>query len=88
MKYQYYTNCVASTAEAIINMTDKAKKITYETFIKHVDWREVSKLFGYELHPKQGLTLKNDFCVGYYKSVYKGHPCYYAAWSGIEHIFI
>ncbi len=88
MKKQYYTNCIGSTAEAINNMIDRAREITYKTFLKHVDWREVSEMFGYDLSPKQGLTLKNDWHIGYYKSVYKGRPCYYLTHSAIEYIFI
>ena len=88
MKFTYHTCCINSTLEAINNMTERAKKITYKTFIKHVDWREVSELLGYELHPANGLILKNDYCVGYYKSVYEGYPCYYIEHSRIEYIFI
>jgi len=86
-KAKYITNCINSTGKAITEMVDKAKDITYETFIKHVDWREISEMLGYALHPSQGLTLKNDYHVSYAKSFYKDIPCYYLSWSSIEYIF-
>ena len=67
MKAQYITNCVNSTGEAIGAMVDRARDITYKTFIKHVDWRKVSEMLGYDVHYKRGLLLKNDFTPSYYK---------------------
>ena len=76
MKYQFITNCIQASYE-----------ITYKTFCKYVDWKEISKLLGYALHPKQGLMLKNDWAVSYHKSQYMGKPCYFVCWSAIEYIF-
>ena len=88
MKAYYITNCVNSTGDAINAMVDKAREITYKTFIKHVDWREVSQMLGYDLHYKREMLLKNDYAPSYYKSVFEGNPCYYISWSAIEYIFI
>jgi len=88
MKFQYITNCVNSTAEKIDYMVDNAREITYKTFIKHVNWKEISRLLKYDTHYRSGLLLKNDWHVTYHKSTYEGTPCYYVQWSGIEWIFI
>ena len=34
-----------------------------------------------------GLHLKDDWHVNYYRSTFRGQPCYYAKHSAIEHIF-
>jgi len=84
----YTTCCIHSTGEAINAMKDKAREITYRTFRKNTegldDW---ALAMGYVLHPSQGLTLKRDWHVGYYKSEYNGKPCYYLTHSAIEHIW-
>jgi len=88
MKKRFITDCVNSTQEAISNMIEQSKSITYKTFFKRVDWVEVSRMLGYHLHPSHGLTIKNDYHVSYSKSKYKGKSCYYVTWSSIEYIFI
>ena len=87
MKYQYITNCTESTADLINNMVDRALEITYDTFIKHVNWKDASRLLNYGTHYKSGLLLKNDYAVSFHRSLYKGVPCYYIRWSAIEWIF-
>lgn len=86
-KFEFVTDCVSSTASVINDMKDRSREITYDTFFRYVDWRSVSEMLGYDLHPKQGLTLKNDWHVGYYRSVYRGRKCYYLVWSAIEYVF-
>ena len=87
-KYQFITNCVNSTYEKITDMVNDARDITYETFCKYVDWKDVSEMLGYALHPSQGLMIKNDYAVSFHKSRYEGRPCYYVCWSAIEYIFV
>jgi len=87
-KFYFLISCVQSTYKAITDMVDRSREITYQTFFKHVDWREVTEMFGYDYHPAKGLTLKNDWHIGYYKSVYQGKPCYYLKHSAIEYIFV
>lgn len=85
---QYTTCCVYSTAEAIHALKDSAREISYRTFRKHADdldqWAES---MSYALHPSQGLTLKQDWHVAYYKGTYLGRPCYFLVHSAIEHIW-
>ena len=88
MTYQYETNCVNSTAKLINDMLDVGKEINHRTFFKYVDWKYVSSMLGYALHPKQGLMLSQDCLVTYGKSVYNGRKCYYIQWSAIEYIWV
>jgi len=84
MKYQYLTCCVDSTAEAIDAMTEQARQITARTFFKHVSRAEVIDRFGYS---RMGLKPENDYAVSFWKSKYKGMPCYYMEHSRIEYIW-
>jgi hypothetical protein len=85
-KYVFATSCVNSTAEKINAMRApwKAQQISYKTFISKVDVKEVEKMLGYG----NGLRLKNDWHVGFYRSRYEGKPCYYLVHSAIEYIWI
>ena len=85
---RFITNCVNSgSGEAITDMVDKSKEIKFRTFFKKVSLKELASMLGYEIDPRKGLTLKNDYHVGYYKSVYRCKACYYVTWSAIEYIF-
>ena len=88
--YQFLTDCVHSTAEAICAMTDQAHPITYETLLRHVPIAHVRRIppfTNYTRDRRSGLTLKADWAVRYYRSAYQGERCYYIDHSGIEYIF-
>lgn len=96
--FYYETNCINSTARKIMDMVDRARQITWKTFSQHVHWKEVRRVFpsysyqGEEYNPDtEELTMpmhiKDDWAVGFYKSVYAGRPCYYISHSAIEYIF-
>lgn len=87
--YEYNTNCVNSTAEKIHAMTEKGREITYETAQKHLGeaMTEWARNMGYERTKHQGLTLKNDWHVHYFRSTYEKKPCIYIVHSAIEFIF-
>lgn len=90
-KFHYLRCCVDFSqheVEQLIQMIDDAINITYKTFFRHVNWREVSGMFEYELRPENGLTLKNDFHVSYHRSKINGTRCYYVRHSAIEYIFV
>lgn len=83
-KMQYVECCVNSDYISINRMRDVAQAITFETFRKRVSITEVSKMLGYG----RNFSLKNDWHVAYYRSHYKGQPCYYLVHSAIEYIFV
>lgn len=84
MKYEFVTDCVHSTYEKITALVERARPITYETFRKYVDTKALSDQFGYTGSP---LTLKKDYAVRFYQSIYEGKRCVYMQHSAIEYIF-
>ncbi len=96
--FYFETDCIHSKGKWINDMIDRAREITWCTFIRHVPVDEVRRLFPtYSYHgelynPETGeLTcpfhIKDDFAVSFWKSRYRGRLCYYVSHSGIEYIF-
>jgi len=91
-KKQLVTTCVSITEEEIDNHQDMisfAQEVTFGTFFKYVSLKDICMEFGYKYgtHNKDGLLLKDDWSVRYYKSNWKGKLCYYMQHSHIEYIF-
>lgn len=89
-KYHFKTSCVNSTAAQINAMVDRAREITYQTFSRYVGPEELQEVFdGYTWGPgrQDGLRLKNDWAVSFYRSRYAGRKCVYVYHSAIEYIF-
>jgi hypothetical protein len=91
-KYRYLTCCVLSTGPAINAMTERAREVSYRTFMRHVDRDELATVSPFDYYDwrrrPRDLTLKRDWHVSYHRSVYEGRPCYYARHSAIEYIFV
>lgn len=69
-------------------MVDSGKEVTYKTFSSHVkDWPQFCIDMGYALSKRDGLTMKNDYHVQYFKGRYRGARCYYMVHSAIEWVF-
>lgn len=83
--FVFETNCVGSDSESIHAMRDDATEITYNTFRRRVlglqDW---ARGHGYD----RSFPLSGDWHVAYYKSTYRGRPCFYLVWSGYEEIWV
>lgn len=89
--FVYLHNCTQSDADSINDLQEGWREITYRTLIQHVYWKELMSVFpDYEWQPGpvQGLRLKNDWAVQYFKGIYRGVPCYVVVHSGIEYIFV
>jgi hypothetical protein len=88
---KFHTTCVQSTYQKITEMTDAAKEITRQTFLKYVnkdELKEIEKSLGYSIGNQKGLKMKDDWAVSYHKSTYNKKKCVYFRWSAIEHIFV
>jgi len=87
--YSYETNCVGSTAHAIQSMIDRARSVTLQTIRRHcAELAEFERRMGYDTGSERGgLRLRDDYHVSYFKSVYRGRPCYYVRHSAIEYIW-
>jgi hypothetical protein len=87
--YKYLECCINSTAKDIHAMIDAASDVTITTVRRNCDIADFEKQLGYDTGAERGgLRLKDDWHVGYYKSIYKGQPCYYIKHSAIEYIFV
>lgn len=87
-KFNYQTCCVESDGDSITAMVNAEKVITYQTALKHMTGLlEWARARGYAMR-RPSITLRTDWHVSFHKSVYKGDPCYYVQWSGIEYIWL
>ena len=88
-KFQYLHSCVESDSQSIDDMLDRAIEVTYQTIRRRcagfLDW---ACSLGYDRSRAHGLTIRDDWHVGYFKSVYRGQQCYFVQWSGIEYIWV
>ena len=91
--YEFYTRCCDSEdglndldkGQAINEMADAARQITYATLKKHCSGlSELEQSLGYDA----SLKLEKDWAVSFYKGTYRGARAYYIEHSRIEHIFI
>jgi hypothetical protein len=87
--YVFLTSCVASTAELIDELNEKAEDATLEEVAFNCELAHFKKILGYSTRVGDGLlTLEDDWHVTYRRSFYRGVPCYYIQHSGIEYIWI
>lgn len=90
-KYKYAINCVLSSAKPINEMVNSALEITYNTFMRNVCYDDVKSLFSsyaWGSEKGNGLRLKDDWAVSYYRSKFRGMRCYYIDHSSIEYVFL
>ena len=92
MNYYYETNCVNSTASAINNMVERSMKVSYRTLMAKVGRDTVRAVYPFNTYAwgrnEEGLRLKDDWHVRYYRSMYEDRPCYYIDHSAIEYVFV
>ena len=83
--YHYVGCCVHLDGDDITEMCEQATPVTLATIRKHCEGlKEWEEQHGYGRH----LALSKDWHVGFYKSKYRGQPCYYIRWSAIESIWV
>jgi hypothetical protein len=89
MKFVYYMSCIDANGEAIQQMQDEATDVSLFTIRKHCEGvRDWERSMQYESDKRNGLTLREDWHVGYGKSRYRGVPCYFIQHSRIEYIWV
>ena len=86
--YRFETDCIAARGEDIDAMRAGAREVTYRTMLRWCDLVGLAEQLGYCRSSRQGITLKGDWGVSYYKSTYRGRPCYFLVWSAIEYVFV
>ncbi|MBG6082986.1 hypothetical protein [Rubrivivax gelatinosus] len=91
-KFEFLTTCVEVPTEQVdhlFQMMEMARAVSVSTFRRHTNWKPVARSLGYAVgrHAK-GLRMEQDYHLGFYRSTWKGAPCYYLDHSRIEHIFV
>ena len=89
--FQYETNCILLDQRDVLDlhsMIDGAQEVTLETLRRHCNIAGLLEDLGYAVGAERGLHIKHDWHVGYFKSQFRGRPCYYVYHSAIEHIFL
>lgn len=91
-KYVLATRCVDQVGpQGIDDLRDlyaNDRQVTYATFARHCDSESFARDLGYALGHAPGLKLKNDRCVRFYRSKWKGKPCFYVDQSAVDFIFL
>lgn len=88
----YITCCVdlgMKDVPALRDMIEEARQVSYRTARARIGGDALAAVFhDYDWSRKpQYLTMKKDWHVGYYRSVFRGKPVYYVKHSAIEYIF-
>lgn len=77
---------------AIHEMTDLARPISYETFVRHVSTAQLRRIPEFAVYAWGGekvLRMKEDRLLknSYFRSTWRGVRCVFVQWSRIEFIF-
>lgn len=85
-----FTRCCDgdATSDELHEMYDVEREISYRTFAKHVDIVPLEVGMKYAVGREKGLRLSQDWAVRFYRSKFRGQPCYYMDHSAIDHIFV
>jgi hypothetical protein len=95
--WSYFASCIEWPSRdvhrdgGLIDMIDRAREVSRKIFCRSVrreDREELEAQLGYARHPQEGLTMKGDFHVRYYRSRLHGWPVYYLTHSSIEYVFV
>jgi hypothetical protein len=92
-KFKLAIRCVDAPQNEVEHLNDLYnydREITFKTFAKHVDWKPIAEQMGYVTTKgkQEGLRLVHDYCVKFYKSVWKGTPCYHMDHSSVDFVFL
>ena len=80
--------CLEMNVEELELLYDNDREVTFDTFFRAVSLKYVADLLGYSYGEEKGLHLKKDSIgLQYFRSVYRGKPCWHLVWSKIDHIF-
>lgn len=87
----FVTDCIHAEGDDINAMKEVAIELTYWTLRKKLGaamvQREAELMYDTGRTRTHGLRLSKDWAVSYYRSIYRGRPCYFFVWSGIDQIF-
>lgn len=92
-KFVLHTRCVDEYTDTHVErlnaMTERGRQIAASTFFRHVERSTISRQLGYAYgRAERGVRLARDYHVQFFRSKWRGKPCYYMVWSAIEHVFL
>lgn len=58
------------TREEILRNSKKISKTTFKRIVSNESWREVSRILGYEVNKRSGMTMGQDEYIEYYRSYF------------------
>jgi len=86
--YIFIGNCAVLDGDSIQAMRRAGHQVTYTEMLHNCrGMLEITKSIGYTIFG-QGLKIKDDFQVCFFKSKYQAKDCYYFYWSGYEYVFV
>jgi hypothetical protein len=92
--FSYLTSCTDRTAGPHLEaMMDGAKKVPYKELLNAVGRDNLMEQFpqyfwGSRAAQRGDIALHKDPYVYFYRSTFRGEPCYFVQESGIENIFV
>ena len=87
-RYRFETDCVHSDGPSIIDMVDRARRISASTFRDVIGSHNYTRLEARLGYTHTNLRLDRDYHVSFHRSTYRGKPCVYVQHSRIEYIFV
>lgn len=82
-EFHFTTSCVNANGNDIEAMIDAAEEVSIEELRKNCRTALVEHHLGYN----RDFPMENDHHVKFYRSTYKGVPCFYIVHSAIEYVF-
>ena len=73
---------------------EDGREVSFDTFFREISLKYVSEILGYDFGTsrRHGIRLRNDVVMNaggaYHRSTWRGVPCMWLIWSGIDHVFI
>ena len=86
-----FTRCCdgLATADELHDMQERSREITLATFRRRTNLNHVAPTLGYVSgRNKAGVRIEKDPYIKFYRSTFRGKPCYWLDWSRIDHIFL
>ena len=85
-RFQFIGACPVLECDPLHDMVDHARPVTERTIRRHcVDLGAWCKARGY--WPHSAVRLGKDWAVHFFKSRYKGVPCYYIDQASTENVW-
>ena len=66
-------------------MVKRARPISFKAFTRNCSLRRFARKMGYPGNPR---GLATDHGVGFYRSNWRGNPCFFTDWSAYESVFL